>query len=338
MNNFFLSAPLTINISLSYKCNFNCNHCYSREILAKDELGFEDFKKISEILSDWKVPFLNIGGGEPLLVSWLFDFVKFSSQKGLHCSMNSNGYLLDKEKAREIRKAGFTSVGISIDSPREEVHDSFRNKKGSFSRALSALENLAEENVKTTVSMVISKLNKDDFQDIIPIIKKYKVKQLYLHNYKCSGMGYKNMAELDLSPQEWKDFYKRALEVRKNNPDITISFDDPIMHLLPDYNERPLVRGSTCGKLSLNIHSNGDITPCGFMSVTIGNILKDDIIKLWKDSPVLNALRNPTPKGKCASCNIYENCLGGCKARAFIVAGDFNNPDPHCWKEGGDNK
>jgi len=332
--NLFLNTPLTINISLSYRCNFNCNHCYSREQTKEEELTFDQHKKIVDILSQWKVPFLNLGGGEPLIVPYLFDYVKYASSKGLHVSMNSNGFLMDKEKAKEIRLSGFKSVGISIDSPNEELHDKFRNRKGSFKKAVEALKLLAEEGVKTTVSMVITKLNHLNYSEIIPLLKECGVKQLFLHNYKCTGFGYKNMEEYDLTPAEWKQFYKNALELKNSLKDIIISFDDPIIHLIPEYNDRPLVKGSTCGKLSLNIHANGDISPCGFMPVSIGNVLKDDIVSLWKNSPILNTLRNPVPHGKCTSCNIYENCLGGCKARTYMLTGDFHNPDPHCWKGG----
>jgi len=332
-NTFILNAPLTINLTLSYKCNFSCHHCYSREEDFKKEMTFEELKYVVNILSDWKVPFINLGGGEPLLHPHLFDFVKYASSKGLQCTMNTNGYLLDIETAEKIKQTGFRAVGVSIDSPVEEKHDFFRNKKGSFKRALNALENLAKVNVKSTVSMVVSKLNFENFHELIPILREYKVSQLYLHNYKCSGLGYKNMEQYDLTPSEWHDFYARALTLKKETKDLVISFDDPILHLLPQYEEHHLVKGSTCGKLSLNIRANGDITPCGFMPIVIGNILKDDIIKLWKESPILMNLRNPIPNGKCKNCGVYENCLGGCKARAYMLTGDFHNPDPHCWKK-----
>lgn len=333
---FVLNSPLTINLTLSFRCNFNCAHCYSREEDLKDELSIEQFKRVVDILSSWKVPFLNLGGGEPLIYPHLFDFVSYATSKGMQCSMNTNGYLLDKETAKKIKQTGFKSVGVSIDSPEEEKHDFFRNKKGSFKRALIALDNLASENVKTTVSMVISRLNYDNFEEILPILKQYKVSQLFLHNYKCSGLGYKNMEDYDLSSDEWKDFYTRALDLKKKTRELIISFDDPILHLLPEYDETPLVKGSTCGKLSLNIRANGDITPCGFMPVILGNVLKDDIKKIWKESPILNILRNPVPHGKCISCGVYDNCLGGCKARTYMLTGEFHNPDPHCWKKGGD--
>jgi radical SAM protein with 4Fe4S-binding SPASM domain len=103
------------------------------------------------------------------------------------------------------------------------------------------------------------------------------------------------------------------------------------MASLPGYEQRPLVKGSTCGKVSLNIRPDGDLTPCGFIPVVIGNILTDDLAALWHESPVLKALRNKKATGKCARCDSYEECQGGCSARAYALEGHFDAPDPHCW-------
>lgn len=331
-SNVMLGAPLTINMGLSYRCNFACHHCYSRDEDHAGEMTLAQLVELADRLADWKVPFLNIGSGEPLLVPHLYDFVRHATSRGLRCSMNSNGWLLDRDRARQLREAGFSVVGISIDSPVEAEHDEFRSKQGSWGRALAALDHLAAEGIKTTVSMVVSKLNAGNFAEMLPLVRKHGVRQLFLHNYKCSGHGYRNMERYDLSPADWKDFYRRALALKESIDDIVISFDDPILNLLPEYKEAPLVKGSTCGKLSLHIRPNGDVTPCGFMPLVVGNVLRDDIRALWNESPVFTALRNPEPQGKCRSCGVYENCLGGCKARTYMVTGDFNNPDPHCWK------
>ena len=95
--------------------------------------------------------------------------------------------------------------------------------------------------------------------------------------------------------------------------------------------ESALVKGSTCGKLSLNIEPDGGISPCGFMPIIIGNILKDDFDRMWFESPVLEKLRSKTPTGKCSGCDSYDDCLGGCPARSFALTGNFDSPDPHCW-------
>jgi GeoRSP system radical SAM/SPASM protein len=331
-NSDLLSAPLTVNWSLSYQCNFTCSHCYSRE-LETVMLPPADIRNVVDLLAEKGVVFINFGGGEPLLLDDLYNITAYAVSRGLKVTMNTNGWLLDAPAAGRIAKTGFHSVGISIDSPRAQVHDRFRNREGSFDRALEALDNLKETGVKSTVSCVINKGNLANWQGMIDLCRDHGARTLYLHNYKCSGMGQVNRDELDLTPDEWSAFYTEALEIREGLSDLVISFDDPIMAALPGYHAEGAVKGSTCGKLSLHIEPDGGVTPCGFIPVTIGNILTDDFDSIWFDSPVLEKMRSKTPTGKCSGCASYEDCLGGCSARAFALTGSFDSPDPHCWIE-----
>jgi len=327
-----LSAPLTVNWSLSYSCNFTCQHCYSR-LETESGLSTDEVKQVVDLLSSKGVVFINLGGGEPLIYPELHEVASYAVSKKLNVTMNSNGWLLDRKAAKEIAKTGFYSVGISIDSADSTTHDNFRNKAGSFNRALSALDNLREEGVSTTISCVISRNNLHDWEGMVDVAREHGARILYLHNYKCTGMGKVNMEDLDLTPQQWGEFYTHALEVQKELKDITISFDDPIMASLPGYKPDTAVSGSTCGKLSLHIGPDADITPCGFIPLSIGNILKDDFDEIWFSSPVLQKMRSKTPQGKCKGCGIYDDCLGGCTARVYAMTGTFDQPDPHCWVE-----
>jgi GeoRSP system radical SAM/SPASM protein len=325
------SAPLTFNWTLSFACNFSCSHCYSREEVA-EELATADIFRIVDILAEKQVPFINFGGGEPLIRQDLCDIAAYATSRGLNVSMNSNGWLLDEDAARRLKESGFKSVGISIDSAEGALHDDFRNRPGSFTRAVAALDALAAVGLKSTMSAVISRINHRHFRDLLQLAREHGVRTVYLHNFKCSGRGFKNREELDLSPEEWKAFYVEALAVQKETVDLDISFDDPVIASLPGYKENPLVKGSSCGKLSLHLRPDGDITPCGFIPLVVGNILRDDFDALWYDSPILNKMRNKEATGKCSGCGAFENCLGGCTARSFAVTGDFCEPDPHCWK------
>ncbi len=330
-NTGLLSAPLTFNWTLSYRCNFSCSHCYSREEQA-EELPTDAICRIVDILAEKKVPFINFGGGEPLIREDLFDIATYASRCGLNVSMNSNGWLIDADAADRIRQSGFHSVGISIDSAEADLHDQFRCMPGSWQRAVAALEHLRRAGVRLTMSSVISRINYRQFRELIDLARAHGVQTLYLHNFKCSGRGFKNREELDLSPQEWKDFYLEALEVKNSLNDLNLSFDDPVIASLPGYDADPMVKGSSCGKLSLHLRPNGDITPCGFIPLVVGNILEQDFDEIWYNSPVLLKMRHKEAKGKCAGCSAYADCLGGCTARAFATTGDFSEPDPHCWK------
>jgi len=325
------SAPLTVNWTLSYRCNFACEHCYSREEQC-EELPLEKLQQIAAILADAGVLFINFGGGEPLIYPDLLKLSRFAADQGLNVSMNTNGWHLNAESARNLKAAGFTSVGVSVDAHQAALHDDFRNCPGSFERAVAALDNLKAAGLRSTMSTVISRLNYQHLDEILALAREHDVAQVYLHNFKCSGRGFKNRQELDLSAEEWRAFYVEALAVKERCEDLKISFDDPVIASLPGYNETGLVKGSTCGKLSLHLRPNGDITPCGFIPVTVGNILTQDFAELWHESPVLKAMRHKEAQGKCQSCNAFGDCLGGCTARAFATTGDFNQPDPHCWK------
>lgn len=324
-----LTSPLTVNWTLSYRCNFSCRHCYSRG-LSREELPLPQVLQIIEELARCRVAFVNFGGGEPLLYPHLTEVTRIAAGKGLRVSLNTNGWLLAPETAAGLRDAGVSSVGVSLDGGTAEVHDRFRDRSGSFERALRGLELLRQAGVRTTVSTVIFRENRTSYREIIRLAAERGASTVYLHNFKCSGRGMANREELDLSPDEWRDFYVDALAHRSKAP-AELAFDDPILALLGAA-PPAAVKGSTCGKLSLHLEPDGEVTPCGFISVSAGNLLREPLDQIWQNSPVLARMRAKTPRGKCRTCSTYGDCLGGCTARAFAASGSFDEPDPHCWR------
>lgn len=325
-----LSSPVTVNWGITARCNFACRHCFSR-LDRSPELSGEDARRVVDILSGHGVMFLNYGTGEPLLREDLFPLTEYAVARGLRVTMNSNGSLLDGAAAERIRRSGFHSVGISVDSADPETHDAFRRMPGSFEKAVRAARLLRERNVPLTISSVICKVNHRGFHALVSLAKELGARTIDLHNFKCSGMGGLNKEKLDLSPSEWKAFYEAAVPLRDSEKGIEIAFDDPILSLLGEEEKGKLVAGSVCGKLSLYIGPDGAITPCGFIPVTIGNILTDDFAKVWRESKVLERLRNKPATGKCSGCAKFSSCLGGCTARAYAVYASYDAPDPHCW-------
>lgn len=261
----------------------------------------------------------------------LLDIASYANGLGMTVSMNSNGYLIDAKCAAALKEAGFSKVGISIDSHIPEVHDRFRGVPGSYEQAVAALLHLRKAGIRTSISTVICTFNHEHIDQLVDFALRHQVAQLNFHNFKCSGLGLANRDELDLSPEKWQEFYRQALQVKQQVKELDISLDDPIIASLGLTGDSKPVKGSVCGKLSLNIKANGDITPCGFIPLVIGNIVSDELKEVWRTSSVLEKMRNKQPKGKCTTCGSYADCIGGCSARAFALTGDMNSPDPHCW-------
>jgi len=78
------------------------------------------------------------------------------------------------------------------------------------------------------------------------------------------------------------------------------------------------------------VSNQGDIYPAGFLPLATGNVRKDKLVDVYRDSPLFRALHTPSMfRGKCGRCE-YRTLCGGSRARAFAYTGDALGSDPFC--------
>ncbi len=83
------------------------------------------------------------------------------------------------------------------------------------------------------------------------------------------------------------------------------------------------------GKYYCRITPTGDVTPCPYMPVSVGNLRDTGFDDLWRTAPAFEALREPKLGGRCGACEFSKVC-GGCRCRAYATHGDFLAEDPAC--------
>ena len=96
----------------------------------------------------------------------------------------------------------------------------------------------------------------------------------------------------------------------------------------------PAGRGHAAGIRDGNgimfISHRGDVQPSGFLPLTAGNVRTDDVVSLYRDSPLFRRLRQPELfSGRCGRCEFQAYC-GGSRARAYAATGDPFGEDPLC--------
>ena len=93
---------------------------------------------------------------------------------------------------------------------------------------------------------------------------------------------------------------------------------------------RRICRRLRAARLYCALEPNGDIEPCVFIPLKVGNILRDDFLEVWQNHPTFKKIRDRENfKGVCGSCE-YRNVCGGCRARAYAYFGDLAESDPGC--------
>ena len=87
--------------------------------------------------------------------------------------------------------------------------------------------------------------------------------------------------------------------------------------------------GCPAGTYYCRVTPDGDVTPCPYMPLSVGNVRQTSFETLWRDSPVLREFREAKRGGRCGECEFSELC-GGCRCRAYAVTGDYLAEDPSC--------
>jgi radical SAM protein with 4Fe4S-binding SPASM domain len=89
-------------------------------------------------------------------------------------------------------------------------------------------------------------------------------------------------------------------------------------------------KGVNDGNGFLFISHLGEIYPSGFLPLSAGNVRRDDVVEVYRNSPLFRSLRDPDQlKGKCRVCEYREVC-GGSRARAYALTGDPLEAEPFC--------
>jgi MoaA/NifB/PqqE/SkfB family radical SAM enzyme len=142
--------PLAVTLSLTNRCNFRCVYCHVPELPHREMSTDEWLSAIDQLKAGGMIR-ASVMGGEPLLRKDAGAIIRHLKARGVHASMNTNGWLVE-ERLEDVEKLDV--VCVSIDGP-EELHD-VQRRSGSFKRAVRAIELALARGVKVVTMTVIT--------------------------------------------------------------------------------------------------------------------------------------------------------------------------------------
>jgi len=178
-------SPLSVDMNITDRCNFRCKHCRGtvEDYRPKAEIDFATMKKIIDDMAEMRIPYLSLGGGEPLL---RFDFVlqaiEHAQRAGIKVGIVTNGSLLNEDKLAELARAGLHRIAFSLDGADRETHDEIR-MPGSFDKIMSDLtlcQNTKQgNNFRLHINTVVMKRNFRQVVAIAQIAKRFNANVFY---------------------------------------------------------------------------------------------------------------------------------------------------------------
>ena len=341
--------------NMTQACNLKCIHCYAHAVeRSRDrELTTEEAQTMIDDLSAFGAPVILFSGGEPLMRRDLVTLAHYAVDKGMRAVISTNGTLITKEKARELKDVGLSYVGVSLDGM-EEVNDHFRGKKGAFKDAVSGIRNCQDVGLKVGLRFTISRMNVDEVPRIFDLIEETDIPRACFYHLVYAGRGSDLAAEdlshddtrsvVDLIMDRTKDMYDRGIS--KEILTVDNHADGPYLYLRMEKEDNPRAKevlellkmneGNSSGRGIGCISWDGSVHADQFWRYrSFGNILERPFSQIWTDlsDPLMARLKEKKKhvKGRCAACQWLDVCAGNFRVRAEAVTGDLWAPDPACY-------
>src|SRR5215471_214191 len=348
----FNERPYIVIWEVTQACDLACVHCRASAQPKRNpfELSTEEGKRLIDEIATMGVPVFVLTGGDPIKRPDLFELIEYATRVGVRVSLTPSATpLLTREVVHRLKDAGLARLAVSLDVPNREVHDAFRGMAGSFDRTMDAIEWANEFGLPVQINTTFSRRNLDDFQQIAALMEKKKITLWSVFFLVPTGRG--RLDDL-LSAAEFEEVFARLHDVsrratfhiktteaqhyrryilqrqveekrsgREVGPHCPEKMHDTI-------GRAP--RGLNDGKGFVFISHTGEVFPSGFLPLSGGNVRRQRLKEIYRDSPIFKQLRKPDELGgKCGQCEFRQVC-GGSRARAFAVSGDPMAEEPCC--------
>lgn len=343
----FSKNPMLVYWEMTQACGLACKHCRAEAMPNANpfELNTEESKQFLRQLVDFgdPLPHLILTGGDPLNRKDIYELIDYANGLGLEVSITPSATPeLTNEAITKLKAHGIQSLGLSLDGSCAEKHDAIRAVPGTFDRTIEAARHCGRLGLPIQVNTLVSEETADDLPAIYELLsREFPVMRWSLFMLISVGRG---KALNEVSPAEGERIMRWVFELSQHSPFQVKTTEAPSYRRIaidamrssgmakPDMKATSVYKGFQIrdGHGIVFVSNLGEIYPSGFLPLHSGNVRKDSLVEIYRNSEIFRGLHSPDQfHGKCGACE-YSHICGGSRARAFAYTGDQLGTDPFC--------
>ncbi|MHA1190653.1 MAG: SPASM domain-containing protein, partial [Alphaproteobacteria bacterium] len=240
------------------------------------------------------------------------------------------------ERIERLKRAGVAGVGISVDSLNPDQHDAFRGRRGAWIKTMASIDSCVAANLAFQIHFSVTDETAHEIDDMIAFARDAGAMVLNVFFMVCTGRGEKYS---DISPEKYEAVVRRVVHAARNEERLMVRakcaphFKRIAMEIDPEW---PITSahgydagGCIAATRYARITPGGNVTACPYMETSAGSVRDRPFSEIWRDAPILNALRTPKLEGRCGICE-YQKLCGGCRARPLARDGNMMGEDYLC--------
>ncbi len=347
----YADRPLVITWEITRACGLTCRHCRADARPERDprELDTAEGRAFLESVRAFgdPSPVVVFTGGDPLMRPDLTELVRYGTELGLTMAVTpATTPRLTRRRLAALKEAGARRIALSVDAAAAERHDAFRGERGSFDVALRAAEQAGAMGLPVQVNTTVTRSTVRGLREMAGLVERMGAVMWEVFFLVPVGRG--RVLE-PLSPLQHERVLGWLYRHSRRAPYRIITVEAPFYRRIGRQIEARERRGSDesidgasmgsrgrfpgstgDGNGFVFVSHTGEVLPSGFLPVSAGNVRRDELVRIYRESEVFRKLRDRDAlRGKCGACEFRYVC-GGSRARAMAVHGDWMGPDPFC--------
>ncbi len=285
---------------VTHRCPLRCRHCYIRHA-PRRELARNRWLRALDELAALGVLIATFSGGEPLLRRDLPALLRHADARGFALNLFTSGWGLTARRVAMFRDLRWREIAVSVYASDPRTHDAVTGVRGSWTQAVAALAALRAAGIPVAVNSVVLR----GMRHCAPGVRAWTRREGYvLHQ---SGMVIPAF-DGDRGPlQQRLGTLPAALRSR------------PQRTRAPRWR-----RGCGCGEGTVLIDAYGDVWPCTYFPLPLGNVRYAPLREVWNGSPLLPVIRRGLDRAAsrlaCRACSANRSCRH-CYGQAFTEEG-----------------
>ncbi|MCJ7713740.1 radical SAM protein, partial [Candidatus Bathyarchaeota archaeon] len=276
------SAPIRMDMALTFRCQNNCVHCYAGGPHKTQELTTNQWKQVIDQLHKIGVFILTFTGGEPTLREDLPELLAYSQNKGLVTGLITNGRkIADKNYTQKLEKTGLDFIQITLESHKPKIHNLITKDQKSWKETTNSIKNLIPTQIYKSTNTTLNQHNAKDFLDTIDYIKKLGVATFGCNSLIYSGKTKNITKDFALSIDDLKNILPK-IQDKATKLGLKFLWYTPTQYCEFDPIKMGLgIKSCSAAMINMCVGPNGDVYPCQSYFESLGNILNNKWKTIW---------------------------------------------------------
>jgi len=328
--------PVIIIWEVTRRCALACRHCRAVAQPRRDpcELAGDEVETVLDQVAEAAPLFFILTGGDPASRPDLVHIIRRASARGLRVAISPSATpRLLREDFAELRTAGVERISLSLDGATEQTHDAFRGVQGTWGWTQAALEKARRAGMEFQINTTFSRTNIGEWDGFAETIRQMDPKMWSIFLLVPTGRA---QADEMLDADETEELWRRLADFQDRTGIPVKTTEGPHFRRVMARRRKSgedvpwRFAPTNDGRGFVFVSHTGDVQPSGFLPLTGGNVRTGNLLDIYRNDPVFQALRDSDRfGGKCGYCE-YRKICGGSRSRAYALTGDYLAEEPCC--------